>query len=103
MMPATQELHPDGRYWAYEVARILFRRDVEWFYRNRARLEAQEGFPQPISQIGRPHWKGQALIAWENRAQARKPAETDDPKVVSYDALLKARASIVAKKRRRES
>lgn len=60
-------LSADRLYWAKDVAELLFARHIDWFYQHRAKLEAEEGFPRPISCIGRPRWAGRALIAWRDR------------------------------------
>ena len=49
---------PLGHYDAPTVARILFGRSAEWFWRHHERLYQGEGFPDPISHIGRPRWRG---------------------------------------------
>lgn len=64
----TQEtLQPTAIYTTAEVARLVFRHSVEWFYENHAKLRDEHGFPDPVSPIGRPRWSGAQLIAWTNR------------------------------------
>lgn len=102
----TRAIEPAGNYTSADVARLVFDREVEWFYAHRARLHAEEHFPQPICKIGNPRWRGSKLIAWlerpdfANRAAAGEPAPPSGPNVVGYDRLLKERARKVAGKRR---
>ncbi len=42
-------------------------RRVRWFYDNREYLKRQ-GFPKPIPKPGQPRWRGDALIAWSQKA-----------------------------------
>lgn len=92
----NETLQPDARYTAREVALLVLRHRLRWFYVNRARLEA-EGFPRPISSVGRPRWSGADLIAWEQRPKIRKgvalPAGVVDLRVV-----MAARAEAVARR-----
>lgn len=60
-------------YTAAEVARHLFGREVEWFYKHRQCLETREDFPQPIAMVGQPRWSGAALIDWRDQ-----PNSADD-------------------------
>jgi len=101
----------DGRYWAADVARILFGRTVKWFRLHRARLERDENFPQPISKIGRPRWSGETLLAWQNRSPETGnprpavsnsgPADVDN--LVPWDRVLRQRARKLHPSRRARS
>ncbi len=80
----------DHHYTASEVARIVFDHDVRWFQRNRSRLERLEGFPKPISAIGRPRWLGAKLTEWLMRPIAPAPVKTGG-NVVDWDQVLRGR------------
>lgn len=72
-LPPPVHLYEDGLYWAPQVAELLFGRSADWFYRHRAKLQTDEGFPHPVSRIGRPRWSGRALIGWRDRHAAVAP------------------------------
>lgn len=93
-------IDPEGRYSSADVARLVFGRDVVWFYAHRPRLHSEEAFPAPISQIGNPQWRGSKLLAWLERPDAPQMPAEPGPNVVGADVLLKARARKVAAKRR---
>jgi hypothetical protein len=102
-----ERIDPDDRYWADQVARILFGRSPRWFSRHRVRLHREENFPRPISEIGRPRWSGSTLLAWQNRSPLT-PGEVpsgpaDMSNVINIDLALAARATQVARRRRSES
>lgn len=59
-------LDPAAIYTAAQVAAWL-QHPTEWFYRNRAALMKERGFPQPLSK-GQPRWSGAVLIAWAQNA-----------------------------------
>jgi hypothetical protein len=88
-------LDPDARYSSADVAHWLGHR-VEWFYANRAQLERDEGFPGPISRIGRPRWLGARLLEWERRRENPPPQTATGPVIVDYSGLLRERAAKVA-------
>ena len=73
------EIAPERRYTSEQVAELLFGRRAEWFYRNRRRLEREDGFPPPISSIGHPLWQGRVLLDWACRHTfTQRPAANDD-------------------------
>lgn len=99
------KLEEDALYWAADVARDLFGRSLQWFYRHRAKLHAAEAFPHPISEIGRPRWSGSSLLAWQRRiplgaSAPSDPCEPAGPNVIDFERRLKERAQAIAKKRR---
>lgn len=51
----------DDSLTARQVAAFLGH-SRDWFYRNRARLEREQGFPKPVPGINR--WDPGALVAW---------------------------------------
>jgi hypothetical protein len=83
----TAALDAHSFYGIPEIARIVFGHRARWFYENRARLEA-EGFPRPISCVGRPRWSGADLIAWAARPRAHDFA----PNVIDATVLLRDRS-----------
>lgn len=86
-------IDPNTAYSASEVAEQMFGRSADWFYRARPRLYA-EGFPRPMSGIGRPRWWGAALIAWADRSEI---AHAKGENVVDYTACLAMRAQEAAR------
>lgn len=95
-------IDPAGRYTSGDVARLVFGRDVTWFYAHRQRLHREDGFPQPISRIGNPQWRGAKLIAWLDRPDVPLTADAPTgPNVIDYERLCAERARKVAAKRRR--
>lgn len=106
----TERIDPDAFYWAEDVARIVFGRSARWFSRQRDKLHA-EGFPKPISEIGRPRWSGATLTAWRSGANAGYPpaplaaaGSADVPdNVVPWDQLLRERAKRLYPSRRHRS
>jgi hypothetical protein len=77
---------------AREVARQVFRRTPAWFYRNRARLEVERGFPAR----GETGWDPVAIADWQARqrgaagaGQATSPragAHADDAAALARNA-----------------
>lgn len=59
------QLEPRRVYTMAEVAEALGA-SPRWFRDNRKKL-MREGFPLPVSRIGRPRWWGDDLIAWLSR------------------------------------
>ena len=94
----TTPLLPTAVYNATEIAEVVFRHGVDWFYENRARLHAEEGFPRPVSKFGQPRWYGEDVIAWQRR---EKRAEMPQPAAgaVDFTAVLAARAAGIGRKR----
>lgn len=88
-------LQPAASYTAAEVARILFRVSLRVFQRRRARLR-REGFPRPVSSIGKAVWSGAALIAWRDRDASRQEG---NPNLIELSQRLAGRARAVAGKR----
>ena len=87
-------IDPNACYEAEEVALLLFRTTVRSFNRHR-RQRAREGFPRPISNVGKKVWSGADLIAWRDRDKAvtALPAGVTD-----LGAHLAARAKIAAER-----
>lgn len=104
-MPDDEVLSEDGLYWAKDVARVLFGRTLGWFYLHRKALEEQDGFPRPISKIGRPRWSGWTLIAWRDRIpeepRTHLPSVPDRPRLEGpdYTNILILRAQQMTKNR----
>ena len=71
-------LEPNRIYTASEVAAALSH-GTRWFRMKRHELE-REGFPPPVSRVGRPRWLGADLIAWLARPKpvARSGANVAD-------------------------
>lgn len=84
-------IEDDGHYTASQVAHLVFDHDVRWFQRNRAKLERVEGFPKPISCIGRPRWLGQRLREWLMRPNLAPDSRSQGGNVIDYDAILRGR------------
>lgn len=101
-------LSENGLYWANDVARLLFGRTIYWFYAHRGALE-EEGFPRPISKIGRPRWSGHALIAWRDRTpsaiETYAPCVNETPRSdgPDYTNILILRAAQMTKSKPRKS
>lgn len=110
----NERIDPATFYWADDIARIVFGRTTRWFSRHRKRLHA-EGFPHPISRIGRPRWSGHTLLAWQNRTTENRADQTtgtadDVPdeapaagNLVPWDQVLKERARRLHPSRRGRS
>lgn len=64
---AREQILPDAFYTSAEIARIVFRTTVAWFYEHRADLERKDGFPRPINRVGQPRWRGADILAWSIR------------------------------------
>ena len=100
----------DGLYRIREVAEIVLGHPVRWFRRHRKRLEAEEGFPPPVSRIGWPRWSGRALIAWRDRhplaradqGEPERPAEPKGKPAKEPDYLAIVRARLAKKREDRE-
>ena len=88
-------LDPRGRYGCAEVAAWLGH-TPSWFSRHRAELEKVDGFPRPITRIGRPRWLGADLIAWEQRDKHAPEIAGASPPVFDLSPILRARALLVA-------
>lgn len=58
-----------------EVARTVFRKQPDWFYRRRATLESQYGFPAPIPLTRPMMYDPLAIDAW---LAARRDARGSD-------------------------
>jgi len=71
--------------------------DVEWFYANRAALEAEHGFPKPLAGCGN-RWDIRAIDAWKDAQLPASARMTTDPAVLDFGAGLKARAKKLAGK-----
>lgn len=98
----AETLDPDARYTAADVARIVFGWSADTFRRRRARLTREEGFPRPISKIGRPRWNGWRLIEWEARDQdAPRQAKALPPDVADFSTVLAERSAAIAASGRR--
>ena len=84
-----------------EVATRLRRRS-SWFYRNRKRLEDEEGFPPPVRGL-RSVWDAAAIDAWLDGQLAGRSDGTAPPArpVSDEEALLHQRAIVIAAGRRR--
>ena len=102
-------LKEDGLYGPRDVAELVLGHPVRWFRRHRKRLEAEEGFPAPVSRIGRPRWSGRALIAWRdrgpsagNQGEPARPAEPQDKPKREPDYLAIIRARIAKKREERD-
>ena len=101
LAPATVSIDPNARYSRRAVAVHFFGRSPRWLADRLEKLMRDEGFPRPISCIGRPLWSGADLLAWQNR---RKEAPRFDrqnaaPNVEDITALLADRARKAARKR----
>lgn len=77
---------------ARQVARDVFGRrhsnPVDWFYRNRARLEAEHGFPRPIPGLRELWYDPEAIEAWlAARRDAAGTGLTQRTAVPDADAL----------------
>jgi hypothetical protein len=88
-------IEPGRTYGSTQVAGLVFGRSVEWFYANRARLHAREGFPRPVSRYGWPRWSGQDLLTWMNRP---KHGGGGGPKVVDFSEVLRERARTIGRR-----
>ncbi|HEY2068235.1 MAG TPA: hypothetical protein VGG48_01675 [Rhizomicrobium sp.] len=87
-------IDPAGRYTREQVAELVLGQSARWFSEHRATLHRLEGFPQPISHIGRPRWRGSDLLAWLERP---RNAETPQaPNVTHLAEILRKRAKAVA-------
>jgi hypothetical protein len=96
-------IEADRFYWSKDVAELLFARHITWFYDHRSRLESEEGFPPPISRIGRARWSGRALLAWRDRpvtagaptsrteGEPARPAEPKPEPVPDYANIVRMR------------
>lgn len=97
MVEPRGKIDPERRYTGEQVAVLVFGKRREWFYRNRPRLQEQEGFPPPICAIGSPLWQGSVLIAWlerHSRAPAAIPANVNRPEAAPeahWEHLLHSR------------
>lgn len=91
MIRLDDRIDPDALYWTADVAELVFARRVEWFYSHRAKLHA-EGFPQPISNIGRRRWTGRALIEWCNRPPGTQAPATPGEEGAALSNILNLRA-----------
>lgn len=72
------------------MARELLGVSADWFYRNRVRLEAEEGFPRPLPLTARPYrYDANAVRAWKARASGQGAArvEIEDPLEADRAAL----------------
>lgn len=71
-MTDVVELVDAARYSAADVARVVLGKSQRWFSEHRAALE-RDGFPRPISRVGRPAWWGKDLRAWLERDKRPTP------------------------------
>lgn len=97
----ADQLERDRIYTSADVARLLFRHPVEWFYRYRATIGVAEGFPMPISAHGQPRWSGEALIAWRDRPGRQMPSllpQEGSSSVVDIRDRLRTRSHAMAGK-----
>lgn len=80
---------------APQVAAQLGHR-AAWFYRNRARLQQQHGFPPPVDGCGL-RWDPVAIGAWLDR-RAHTPAPAADPEqvLIGRARALAAEAELAA-------
>lgn len=87
------EIQPNRIYTATEVAQLVFRHpDSRWFLERRQRMMKEEGFPRPISKIGRPKWYGADLVAWMARDKAPAPRSKAKPPSAPNVVNFKERA-----------
>jgi hypothetical protein len=91
-------IDPRRFYRAADIARLVFARSLSWFYINRARLESTDGFPTPISSIGRPRWNGKDLRDWIDRPKCchHGVVITGDTGVIDFSGALRERARKIA-------
>ncbi len=59
---------------------------VEWFYRNRAQLEAAD-FPRPLPGFKQGRWSAEAIEDWISRGSAGDQAEPPEPEPQSIEDL----------------
>lgn len=82
---------------AREVARDVFGRraknPLDWFYRNRRRLEAEHGFPKPLPGLGELWYDPEAIEAW---LAARRDARAAPGKLEADRDELRARIAGLA-------
>jgi len=86
-------------YSSADVARIVFHkegRNIEWFYANKDRLMAKEGFPKPISRFGWPKWNGADLLAWLGRDKSLSARAASGRNVVDFSEVLRQRTRQLA-------
>ncbi len=88
-----------------EVARKLGR-SVEWFYRNRRRLEREHGFPASIAGLGK-RWDPAAIDAWLDRQMAPElrraraapgSADGEPGEIIDWEHELGRRARRIAER-----
>lgn len=74
-----------------EVA-LRLRRSTTWFYRNRARLEAEHGFPRPVDGCGM-RWDPEALMRWLDARLPNHEQDNDPASLAERRLIERARAS----------
>lgn len=103
--PGLGAIDPNAFYTAPDVAWYLFGKRPSWFYGHvRRELMRRDGFPKPISSIGRPRWLGQDLLDWAMRKKSGEGPDfsSDQPSsaVVDLTEHLRRRAQEVVGKKR---
>ncbi|WP_022729748.1 helix-turn-helix transcriptional regulator [Fodinicurvata sediminis] len=81
-----------------EVCRLL-NVTPDWFYRNRLRLQREQGFPTPLPGLGRDmRWDPRALEDWLDRVSGRTqgPTTVEVQSEPDWEAELENRIQLVA-------
>ena len=78
-----------------EVAGML-RRSPQWFYRHRAVLHREHGFPPPISGLGGTLWSRAVVAAWISGGQSQKKRGANAGEQEEREARLAERARRIA-------
>lgn len=77
---------------ANQVARIVFNRSRDWFYRHRRILEDERGFPKR----GETGWDPVAIARWQARRRGAAPPAATNTDDSSADRLAANAAAVAA-------